>query len=267
LWLIANKIFCIFADSIRHDGGAALCGWRRATVRDPYAGDVSDVFKFAFLRALTADDKRLGVAWYYVPGHDGGVDGRHLECASAWRLLDAELHAGLSTLPERTVAALERAPIWPKGVLFHREPMPSRLQRSAWAAGKRSALDGADVVFLDPDNGVRDTQGEKHATYEEIRLLRRTGRAIVFIKLPGHTPHDEQVRQRHEKLMAETGAASAITLRTSISQPRKAGSPYLIPRQRWFTIVDPDATLIERARVFCAALSSVRRVRATSEIM
>ena len=42
---------------------------------------------------------------------------------------------------------------------------------------KRSALDGADIVFLDPDNGIGgDT--EKHATFAEIRLLRQRGRAI-----------------------------------------------------------------------------------------
>jgi hypothetical protein len=32
-----------------------------------YVGDVSDVFKFAFLRALARMDRTLGIAWYYVP--------------------------------------------------------------------------------------------------------------------------------------------------------------------------------------------------------
>jgi hypothetical protein len=32
-------------------------------VRDQYAGDVSDVLKFAFLRALAGNDRTLGVAW------------------------------------------------------------------------------------------------------------------------------------------------------------------------------------------------------------
>ncbi len=41
-------------------------------MRDQYAGDISDVLKFAFLRALSGVDRALGIAWYYVPGHDGG---------------------------------------------------------------------------------------------------------------------------------------------------------------------------------------------------
>jgi hypothetical protein len=32
-------------------------------MRDQYAGDVSDVIKFAFLRALTGVDRTLGIAW------------------------------------------------------------------------------------------------------------------------------------------------------------------------------------------------------------
>src|SRR5258708_37056176 len=103
-------------------------------MRDQYAGDVSDVLKFAFLRALARADRTLGIAWYYAPGDDGRADGRHLEWRNepAWQRLDAQLHAGLSMLPERSIAALERTAIWPKGVLFHREPLPSRPQRNAW---------------------------------------------------------------------------------------------------------------------------------------
>lgn len=89
-------------------------------MRDQYAGDISDVLKFAFLRALARDDRALGVAWYYAPDNDGRADGRHLEWRgeAAWRLLDAQLHTGLSALPERSIAALERAAIWPKGCSF-----------------------------------------------------------------------------------------------------------------------------------------------------
>jgi hypothetical protein len=233
-------------------------------MRDQYAGDVSDVLKFAFLRALAGADRTLGIAWYYGPGDDGRPDGRHLEWRdeAAWRLLDEELHAGLARLPERSIAALEQAVIWPKGALFHHEPMPPRAERSAWGARKRSALDGADIVFLDPDNGVgRET--EKHATFSEIRLLRRPERAIVFITFPGRSmTHDALLRQLHERLMVEADAGNLITLRTNVSVPRTAGSRSYVQRQRWFTVVDPDAELTARAQTFATALASVPRVRA-----
>ena len=233
-------------------------------MRDQYAGDVSDVLKFAFLRALAGADRTLGIAWYYAPRDDGRADGRHLEWRdeAAWRLLDGELHASLAVLPERSIAALERAAIWPKGALFHREPMPSRLERSAWGMQKRSALDAANIVFLDPDNGV-GAESEKHATFTEIRLLRRPGRAIVFITFPGRNlKHAALLWQLHERLAVEVGVETVITLRTNVSVPRAAGSLSYVQRQRWFTVVDPGPELTARAQAFAIALGSVPRVSA-----
>jgi hypothetical protein len=233
-------------------------------VRDQYAGDVSDVLKFAFLRVLAGADRTLGIAWYYAQGDDGRADGRHLEWRdeAAWRLLDEELHTGLATLPERSIAALERAAIWPTGALFHREPIPPRGERSAWATRKRRALNGADIVFLDPDNGI-GAETEKHATFSEIRLLRKPGRAIVFITFPGRsTKHDTLLRQLHERLAVETDAENVVTLRTNVSVPRAPGSRSYVQRQRWFTVVEPDAELTTRARAFATALASMPRVRA-----
>jgi hypothetical protein len=70
--------------------------------------------------------------------------------------------------------------------LFHREPMSFRAGHSEWGARKSGALDGADIVFLDPDNGIGG-ETEKHATFSKIRLLRKPGRAIVFITFPGRS--------------------------------------------------------------------------------
>jgi hypothetical protein len=232
-------------------------------MRDQYAGDVSDVLKFAFLRALAGADRTLGIAWYYVQNHDGRLDGQHLEWREepAWQRLDRQLYVGLSALPERSVAALEHAAIWPNGTLFHREPMPSPLQRNAWGEHKRTALDGANIVFLDPDNGL-GAETAKHATLSEIKLLRRTGRAIVFITFPGRNkPHDVLVQHLHEQLRDEA-QANAITLRTSVSVPRTTGSLAFVPRLRWFTVVDPDAALVARANEFASKLKELPRVSA-----
>jgi hypothetical protein len=233
-------------------------------MRDQYAGDVSDVLKFAFLRALAGKDRTLGIAWYYAPGDDGRSDGRHLEWRgeTAWRALDEDLHTGLAALLERSVAGLERAMIWPEGALFHREPMPPRAGRSAWGIRKRSALDSADIVFLDPDNGIGE-ETEKHATFSEVRLLRKPGRAIVFITFPGRSmKHDALLQQLHERLSIETKAENIVTLRTNVSVPRAIGSSSYVQRQRWFTVVDSDAELTARAQAFVTALASVPRVRA-----
>ena len=230
-------------------------------MRDQYAGDLSDLLKFSFLRALVDDDRTLGVAWFYVPGHDGSSDGRHLEWRDepAWRLVDETIFLSLSTLPDRSIAALEGAAIWPQGVLFHREPILSRRDRNQWAERMGATLEGTDVVFLDPDKGL-GAEDKLHATMAEVQILRRPGRAVAFIRFPGRTNHGNQVLRLHQQLRVETAAEAVVTVRTNVSVPRFDGSPYLVQRQRWFTVVDPDATLIDRIRGFVHALEAVPRV-------
>ncbi|MGE4340215.1 MAG: hypothetical protein AB7E55_30320 [Pigmentiphaga sp.] len=165
------------------------------------------------------------------------------------------------------MAALEQAMIWPEGALFHRELVPSRVERHAWGVRKRSALDAADILFLDPDSGIGG-ETEKYATFSEVRLLRRPGRTIVFITFPGRSmTHDALLKQLHERLSIETGTDNIAALRTNVSVPRAAGSSSYVQRQRWFTVIDPDAALMARAHAFATALASVPRVRAKLECL
>ena len=144
-------------------------------------------------------------------------------------------------MPELSVAALERAAIWPKGALFYREPLP-RYGREAWGKRKRDALEAADLVFLDPDNGVGDDP-DKHAHLSEVQQLRRPGRAIVFITFPGRVKHNLLPQRLHEQIGGEV-----FTLKVT-------AFPTRAPSIRWFTMVDPDAELAARAQAYAAALS------------
>lgn len=230
-------------------------------MRDQYVGDISDVLKFAFLRSLTnKTNKTLGIAWYYMPKNDGGMDGRHIEWQGddAWKQLDNELHIGLIGLPERSVAALEKASIWPNGTLFYRDPIPQGTGRADWVDRMRTTLDRADVVFLDPDNGLGITR--KHAMLSEIKDLQRPNRSVVFISFPGRRPHELLVQELHEKLKKNAGASNVMTLRTNISLLHGAGS--YVPRSRWFTVVNPDEELKNSACEFVASLNKIQRVKA-----
>ena len=74
--------------------------------------------------------------------------------------------------------------------------------------------------------------------------------------------HDALAQRLHERLQAEVGAEDIITLRTNVSVPRAVGSRSYVQRQRWFTVIDPDAGLIARAHALTSAIASVPRVRA-----
>jgi hypothetical protein len=158
-------------------------------MRDQYVGDISDLLKFSLLRALVGRDRRLGIGWYYAVGDDNALDGRHLEWRdqSHWEALDPTLYKCLRTVA-RNVAALEKAEFWPTGVSFHRKPMPTAEHRAKWAFEKRLQLSNAEVVFLDPDNGL-GAASEKHATISELVALRSSGRSIGFITFPKRQKH------------------------------------------------------------------------------
>jgi hypothetical protein len=221
-------------------------------MRDQYAADVSDLLKFAFLRVLAAEDRTIGVAWYYNPAYDRRPDGCHREYCdeSKWKSLDLAVWNALKELPERSVEALENLPIWPAQTYFHRVPVPPRGSRHSWVLDMKRTLQGCGIAFLDPDNGVGGVS-KRHATVEEIKAMRQLGRAVVVIKFPARTKYDIQLREFHEMLRDRTGAVSIVTLRTRVS--------LRYPSVRWFTIVDADDVLVERAKQFAHKLSGINR--------
>lgn len=234
-------------------------------MRDQYAGDVSDLLKFAFLRTLAADDRTIGVGWYYNPAHDGRMrDGRHRkDCDEPkWKSLDLVLFNVLREQPERSVCALETLPIWPPKTRFHRIPVPPMGIRHSWVIDMKVVLQGASIIFLDPDNGVGRVS-KRHTTIEEVAAMRQLGRAVVLIKFPGRENHDAQINAYHG-LMRVTGAVSMVTVRTCVSVKvvNKRGVLQNIPRVRWFTILDTNGALIERARDFADKLNAIEKCKA-----
>lgn len=230
-------------------------------MRDQYAGDVSDYFKFALLRRLASSVKRLAVCWYYVPSPDGPVNGRHVGWwqEDGWAALDPELSQALSSLSTRSIIALEESSIWPRDVIFHGAPVPQSTGRLAWGVEKRSVLEAADLVFLDPDNGLGNSI--KHATLSEVRLLRKQGRTIVFITFPGRKNHVDQLRDLHEALRVDCGVEQCVTLRISAMMPSNDGSSRS-PRIRWFTVVDGDEEMTAELMNFSASLNALPHVKA-----
>ncbi len=234
-------------------------------MRDQYAGDVSDVLKFAFLRALAGADRTLGIAWYYAPGDDGRPDGRHLEWRdeAAWRLLDEELHAGPRRCPNAALPLLNRRRSGPREHCF----IVSRCRRVSHGArgGHGSGARSTGRTSYFSTRTMASAEKRRSMRLPEIRLLRKPERAIVFITFPGRSmTHDALLRQLHGRLMVEADAGNLITLRTNVSVPRTAGSRSYVQRQRWFTVVDPDAELTVSAQAFAAALASVPRVRSSA---
>ena len=130
-----------------------------------FVGDVGDYLKLGILRALSPG-YHLGVAWWLFPDEAHNRDGRHisyLDRPDQWRHFDPDLFdalRGIVSSSRRSVRELEAANILP-GDTFASEFVPTggpptqRGQaRHEWLRSIRRRLEAADLLFLDPDNGL-----------------------------------------------------------------------------------------------------------------
>ena len=183
-------------------------------MQDRYAGDLGDYLKYGLLRWLCAADAsnpalRLGVVWYLVPDEDHNHDGKHVKYlrpgypeAEHLRALDPDLYDRLAVVVQsgqRSVAAIEAAGVLPPGTRAFASPLDlrdlPRRARSERLARRRSWLDGAmaatrdcDLIFADPDNGLRSashrvprsrTKAVKHAYLDELAEFVARGQSLV----------------------------------------------------------------------------------------
>lgn len=228
-------------------------------MRDQYAGDISDLVKFSFLRAV-AGDRRLGIAWYYVPEHDGSNDGKHREYRSnpGWAALDPEVFDYLASREIRSVRDLEAAPFWDRKTSFHRVPLPSRRERDDWFAGVLESMNGVDLVFVDPDNGFSVTPSARHVSGAEIAALYRRTKAVAVIQFPPRKVHAPFLDGRHQQFADICGCKHVTTVAVTTQVRTRTG---VAPRQLWFTLIGGTREMRQRTRHYADALSNIPLAR------
>jgi hypothetical protein len=187
-------------------------------MQDRYTGDVGDFGKYGLLRVLCSPEIRpqlkLAVVWYLVPSETHNEDGKHINYlrdvtkASARRLrkCDPILYDGLRKLLVndrneivakcRRVEVIETSDLLPPGTMFYSVPlsysqqMPTSARlaaRRTWMVGALQATASADVVFLDPDNGIECKSvertaltGPKYVYWDEIESFVDRGQSVVI---------------------------------------------------------------------------------------
>ncbi len=221
-------------------------------MQDRYVGDIGDFIKYALLRSLSID-KKLGVAWYYVADESHNADGKHtnyLNDPGKWRNLDPDLFDTLRSIVhnnQRSLAQIENSGIIGNAI-FHRVGVPkarnSDLSRQSWMNDMRRKLDGCDIVFLDPDNGIlppnadrSSTNAHKYVLPDELKSV-CTGRlAILYQHLDRSAVHNDQVRLRANRL-------SKLGIKPDMAFHARRGSG------RVFYIFNAGADCLEKMKSF-----------------
>ena len=200
-------------------------------MQDRYVGDVGDFGKYGLLRALCQADTggeelSLGVIWYLVPDEGHNDDGKHVsyllpEREATYRPCEPELYDRLRRLIRdgaRSVGEIRRRGALPLGTTYYEAALSfadvpfnrRRALREQWLRDAAQAVDGTDIVFVDPDNGLetkkrRETKtGPKHVYYDEIEPYVSRGQSAVVYHHLGHYRggHEQEIRDRLQALIA-----------------------------------------------------------------
>ena len=152
-----------------------------------------------------SSELRLGVIWYLYPDVPKNQDNRlikyleNLERNQIFRDCDPQLHYTLQNLVfsnTHSVVAVNQAGILPdntlpynKRLFFNRgEPRPGQQNQEPWIEGASNAVANADIVYVDPDNGIlspgmerRDPYSPKHVRMDELTDFANSRRKSLVI--------------------------------------------------------------------------------------
>lgn len=172
-------------------------------MQDNYVGDIGDYGKYGLLRAVAASGLTLAVNWYrVVPAQKNEEkrvfspdlssnqgDGKYISYLGnpeKYRHYDPELFDCLLRIvtQKRCLEALQDSGILEAA--FSDETLTGA-NRSAWHQEALQKTSGAEIVFLDPDNGLetfkmaqRRKATEKHVAWSEAKDYYDRGQSVIL---------------------------------------------------------------------------------------
>ena len=205
-------------------------------MQNRYVGDIGDFGKYGLLRALTKAETsrqplRLGVAWYLYPDESHNADGKYTSYLhptqanrASFRACDPQLYDALKHLLDtglRHVSAVRESQIFAGDTAFHERALSfprsmSRTNRQAtrdqWLESALETTVNADLVFVDPDNGISFTAdplrktGPKFVYADDLYQFTQRGQSLViYHHLGRHGTAEQQIERVSEHLRLNLG--------------------------------------------------------------
>lgn len=180
-------------------------------MQNRYFGDVGDYGKYGLLRQLCGITSggpkfRLGVVWYLVPDEGHNDDGKHTSYLKKpeYEACDPGLYSGLKRLlddGERSVKKIQKSDLLPSNTIYFDDPLafeglPKTDQKTSdmraahrekWISSAVAAVEGAELVFLDPDNGLEvksvkqlSRKGPKYVYWDDVKKFSNKAQTLVI---------------------------------------------------------------------------------------
>ena len=219
-------------------------------MQNRYVGDIGDFGKYALLRALTglytaptsARQLRLGVAWFLYPDESHNADGKYTgylnpthSNRTKFRACDPQLYDVLQSVVDtgnRNISAIQENHILPRGTVFHENSLffhrgmsrPARqAAREEWLSEALQATANADLVFVDPDNGVSATAdplrktGPKYVFSDDLLCFAQRGQSLIIYHHLGRRGTAEQQNQTGLRILASRFGVAGSSGGSSLS--------------------------------------------------
>jgi hypothetical protein len=186
-------------------------------MQDKYAGDVGDFGKYILLKQISSESRyklRLGINWYYCNlDEPGSTDGKHVDYlfstnkkGGSFSKCDPKLYRQLSKIvneKKRSIRSIEKRNILPKDSVFFSIPIPDKKtsldktehERARWFDKSINHLNDADILFLDPDNGVApenatiyEKRAVKYSFLHEIKAYYAMNKSVIVYNHRDRSP-------------------------------------------------------------------------------
>lgn len=165
-------------------------------MNNQYVADIGDYGKYSLLRAFIDAGVKVGVNWYLTK-NDGSADGSftdYLEKDKLRRYSPEIFNAlrSIATKDNKTVTDIQNSGILPGAEYYSEllEPQGSKAnneqQRKEWFEKSADVLSDAELIFMDPDNGLLESGGadktnaNKYVLPEEVEEYFSRGHNVVY---------------------------------------------------------------------------------------
>lgn len=231
-------------------------------MQNRYTGDIGDFGKLGLLRKLSSAGFRIGVNWYLTPDEAGlNNDGKFTAYlkSPAFRMCDPQLWEALGAIikaGERDVHSLQQREILPATFYSSYMDFPvhsydeRNSMRQSWHKKAVSALEGCDIIFADPDNGlivpsaVRGRKSVKYILSEELADYYATGASIVYYQHKARCK-DEVYAAHHKQLLASGQFPDASGFGLKFSKTSQRFYFFLVHPQHWKRISEAIHAMLE----------------------
>lgn len=177
-------------------------------MQDKYVGDVGDFGKYGMLNEIYNQSNgciTLGINWYKATKEEDNNDGKHIDylennfkAKTSYIQCFPELYDKLKRIVgnnNRTLSEIEQNQILPENTIFYSKTIPysaldfkeRELDRINWFKDSLDHLENADIIFVDPDNGIEcastkktKANAVKYVFKDEIKDYYQMGKSVII---------------------------------------------------------------------------------------